>query len=129
MTLLANSKSREFFENLKNIVGSLAKKYNFLPEHANEIAEKTFRGVENLHHRIGEKIKNEYSYIQASVTSPNGTTHAMIEYLKSINIESFLENVFQEEHVLEKEKQEKFAGFLEKSYLAGMKRAAELAEK
>ena len=117
-----SEKSREFFQYFQKVVENIAKKHNFLPEFATEISAKTFQGV--------EKLAQEFNYldIQKSVTSKNGTTQAMIEYLKSQNIENLLTEIFAG-NSLDKEKMQNFARILERSCAAGLIRARELAEK
>ncbi len=117
-----DEKSREFFNYFKKIVANIAIKHDFLPEFAPEITEKTFQGVEKL----AEKFN--YSDIQKSVTSKNGTTQAMIEYLENQNIEQLLREIFAE-NLLDKEKMQNFARILERSCAAGLLRARELSKK
>jgi pyrroline-5-carboxylate reductase len=121
-------KFRNFFIKFNEIVENLAKKYRFLPEQAAKIAKKTFHGVSELSHQQKELSKNKYACIQKSVTSPNGTTQAMIEYLEKIEIENFLEEIFSVEANFKKEKQKKFEEVLENTYLVGIKRAKEMAK-
>jgi len=116
-----DEKSREFFNYFEKIVENIAIKHNFLPEFATEITRKTFQGV--------EKLAAEFSYldIQKSVTSKNGTTQAMLEYLESQNIKQLLTELFAEKSRTE-EKMQNFARILERACAAGLIRARELAE-
>lgn len=116
-----HAKSREFFIELENIVTSLTDETNLVVGKAEEVIDQTFLAVEEL------AKTREYSKIQANVTSPNGTTHAMIENLKQNNIDKILTDIFSE-NSLNTEKMENFARIIERSCRAGLIRARELAE-
>ncbi len=117
-----SKKSREFFSELEKIVTDIAQKYQFITDQAEEITSQTFAGVEKL------AENSSYSDIQKSVTSKNGTTQAMLENLAENGVDDFVSEIFTDERQLTDEQKKKFAGFLEESYLAGMRRAEELAE-
>ncbi len=113
---------REFFYNLEKIIVELAQEVDFIRGRTAEIINQTFIGTEELI----AKYKN-FAEIRASVTSKNGTTQAMIEYLESHNIEHILSEIFAG-NILNQESFAQLTEILNKSCQAGLKRARELAQ-
>lgn len=117
-----DQKSREFFAELENIITKLAKETALVSGKSEQIIHQTFLGVEKL----AEKFS--YSDIQKSVTSPNGTTQAMIENLEKNNIDKFLTDIFGR-NSLNSKKINNLSEFLNNSCHAGLARAQEMSRK